>query len=497
MTAVTSSGQSGDVFDPWLYDFKWDVQTLTYSFPDDGSYYTYQPNFRVSELSEAQKDAVRRVFDEISSFTGLDFVEVTETSANEADLRFAQELGLGGAYAYLPTTASQGGDAFFGSGTADPQIGNEAYLYFSHEIGHAMGLEHGHEYPEFVATGLDSQEYTVVTYTDYVGDEDTFSYDSGLVDWAQSYQQLDIAAMQFLYGANFSSSGEVWSGDTVYTFDQDTGEMSINGMGQGTPAGNRIFRTIWDGHGEDTYDLSNYTTDLVIDLRPGEWSTFSTAQLADLDRFSTDPARIARGNVANARLYEGDTRSLVENAIGGVGDDEITGNQARNWLTGNQGADALWGGANRDTLSGGNDRDWLYGEDGRDRLRGQNGDDRLDGGAEDDVLIGGAGFDQMTGGTGADSFRFRDVEDSPLGARADQVLDFASGQDLVDLSELISGTFEIAIDSAFVGGGVASVKTREKDGRIVIQIDVDGDANTDMKIFLMETLSVSETDFLL
>ena len=92
MTAVTSSGQSGDVFDPWLYDFKWDVQTVTYSFPDDGSYYSYQPNFRVSELSEAQKDAVRRVFDEISSFTGLDFVEVTETSTNEADLRFYEAL---------------------------------------------------------------------------------------------------------------------------------------------------------------------------------------------------------------------------------------------------------------------------------------------------------------------------------------------------------------------------------------------------------------------
>lgn len=36
------------------------------------------------------------------------------------------------------------------------------------------------------------------------------------------------------------------------------------------------------GNGTDTYDLSNYTTNLILDLRPGEWSTFNMAQLAHL-----------------------------------------------------------------------------------------------------------------------------------------------------------------------------------------------------------------------
>ena len=45
--------------------------------------------------------------------------------------------------------------------------------------------------------------------------------------------------------------------------------MFIDGVGQGTPQANRIFRTIWDGNGIDTYDLSNYTTESAD--RPGPW----------------------------------------------------------------------------------------------------------------------------------------------------------------------------------------------------------------------------------
>ena len=69
---------------------------------------------------------------------------------------------------------------------------------------------------------------------------------------------FDIAAIQYMYGANYSHN----SGNTTYTFSQTTGEMFVDGVGQGTPQGNRIFRTIWDGNGIDTYDLSNYTTNL-------------------------------------------------------------------------------------------------------------------------------------------------------------------------------------------------------------------------------------------
>lgn len=523
MTAVTLTGTSTDVFDPWLSKYHWADGTLTYSFPTDGSTYDYMSTGSVTPLSISQQNAVRQILAEISSFTGINFVEVTESALTEGDLRFATDTSTSGAYAYLPTTSESGGDTFFGTLTDNPNIGNEAYLYFIHEIGHAMGLDHGHEYPSFVDTGFDSQEYTVLTYTDYVGDTDTFSFDSGVIDWAQSYMQLDIAAMQFLYGANYSTSGEVWSGNTTYSFDPLTGEMSINGAGQGTPAGNRIFRTIWDGDGEDTYDLSNYNTDLVVDLAPGGWLVLSDAQLADLNKLSTDAAFNAIGNVANALLVGGDNRALIENAIGGSGDDTMLGNDADNVLQGNGGKDLLkgkdgadklignggrdklFGGTGDDILEGGGGHDKLIGNNGQDLLLGGNGNDRLIGGSGkdklrgkdgNDTLEGGTGRDVIIGGGGEDVFVFNAANESKLGAKSDRIMDFASGTDVIDLSGLISGTLSLSIGGAFSGTGASAI-TKSSGGDTRVLVDVDGDGAADFRVVLEGTASLLADDFIL
>ena len=522
MTQTSATPFTTQVFNDWLGDRYWTPSTLTFSFPTSGSFYSYQSTNAVTSLSEAQKNAVRRTLEEIESFTGLNFVEVTETNSTEATLRFAKEFGLGGAYAYLPTVLEQGGDVFFGSGTTNPTPGNEAYLYFTHEIGHAMGLNHGHEFPAFVASGFDSQEYTVVTYTDYVGDTDTFSFDSGPIDWAQSYMQLDIAALQFMYGANYSSTGEIWSGNSVYTFNPLTGEMSINGVGQGAPAGNKIFRTIWDGNGNDTYDLSNYSDDLDIDLAPGAFSTFSQSQIADL--YQPAPGtELAAGNIANALLVGGDTRALIENAIGGSGWDSITGNEADNILTGNGGRDVLIGldgddrlvgNAGRDKLKGGADKDRLIGGNGNDDLRGgserdilsggnkddilmgQSGNDTLNGGAGNDLLNGGRGRDILIGGSGDDEFVFTSVHDSPQGNHADIIRDFVSGDDQINLQGISAGTLALSIGGSFDGINAMMI-TKQKGADLIVQADVDGDGTSDFKLTLENVSSVSASDFLL
>jgi serralysin len=98
--------------------------------------------------------------------------------------------------------------------------------------------------------------------------------------------------------------------------------------------------TIWDAGGEgDTYNFSNYATDLFVDLRPGGWTTVSQAQLADLDG---DPGtEMAAGNIANSLAVEtnGVIVNLIENVIGGVGHDRIFGNDADNTITGGGGND--------------------------------------------------------------------------------------------------------------------------------------------------------------
>ncbi len=122
--------------------------------------------------------------------------------------------------------------------------------------------------------------------------------------------------------------------------------------------------TIWDGGGNDTYDLSNYNTDLRVDLSPGGWTTTDPAQLANLGT-TADP-HFARGNIANALLYQNNSASLIENAIGGSGDDDIIGNAANNSLSGGAGKDTIHGGLGNDTLDGGTGADLLVGGMGND-----------------------------------------------------------------------------------------------------------------------------------
>ncbi|MEM1301048.1 MAG: M10 family metallopeptidase C-terminal domain-containing protein [Pseudomonadota bacterium] len=55
----------------------------------------------------------------------------------------------------------------------------------------------------------------------------------------------------------------------------------------------------------------------------------------------------------------------------------------------------------------------------------------MNGGADDDVIVGGTGFDLLTGGSGADVFVFDQAVDG------DTITDFNSGEDLLDISQLM------------------------------------------------------------
>ncbi len=371
MASTSFVGPTGTDIDGILWNAKWASTTITYSFPTSASFYgngygsLNETASGFEALDSSQIAAVEKLMGEIESFTGLNFVRMTETSFNHATLRFGMTNNTEGAHAYVPDTTNEAGDAWFRNDPLfdNPTLGGDAYNEgFMHELGHTLGLGHGHENNGYGALPYfkDSNEYSVMTYRDYIGDSTTDGNENETWGNAQSYMMLDIAALQHLYGADYSASGNVWSGDTVYTFSSTTGEMFINGVGQGTPGGNRVFRTIWDGHGTDTYDLSNYSTDFTtIDLRPGEFSTFSFVQRAALNG---SKGLQADGNLANALLHQGDTRSLIENAIGGSGIDRMTGNEGANTLVGNAGADTIDGGLGNDILSGGADDDLLLGD---------------------------------------------------------------------------------------------------------------------------------------
>lgn len=397
--SVTPVYSSGGVIDGILHSVKWDGPSLTYSFPTNSDQYSsyggYQP-FGFSQLNSFQIAAARASISTVQDFTNLTFVEIVESTSVHATLRFAGSNNTFTAEAYLPDSAGEEpGDMWFSPAYfSGPVVGNYAYCEgFIHELGHALGLVHGHDGANNPFGGLpynwDSQEYSVMTYRDYIGDNPAGYSDNETWGNPQSFMMLDIQALQYLYGADYGSTGSAGAGSTVYTFSTTTGEMFINGVGTGTPGGNRILRTIWDGNGIDTYDLRNYSTNMTIDLRPGFWSTFDRNQLADLDGDDNRLTHLAQGNVANALLFNGDVRSLIENAVGGYGNDLIVGNETSNTIYGMSGNDNIYGGAGDDFLYGGV------------------GDDNLDGGAGADTFDGWVGFDivfysQSTSGITAD-----------------------------------------------------------------------------------------------
>ena len=372
---------------------KWSTSTLTYSFPALSSTYEYtgETSNHFQAYNDAQKAAMRSVLAEYSSVANLTFVEVAETTTSHATLRFAETDAAPTAYAYYPGATAQAGDIWFNSSNGwydNPVAGNYGRFTFLHEVGHAVGLKHAHESDGFgpLPGSLNAMPSTVMSYLSYVGAPITGSYTNASTSYAQTLMASDMLAIQKIYGANYSTN----AGDTVYKWLPSSGTTFVNGVAQEATAGNIIFKTVWDGGGNDTYDLSAYTTQVSINLNPGCWTTTSSSQLANL---SGNGTILAPGNVANSYLYNNSTKSLIENAIGGAGDDMIIGNVVANTLSGRA---------------------------GNDIIKGFAGDDRLN---------GGLGIDMLTGGDGKDKFIFNNLADV-----GDTITDFKRGKDGIEIS---------------------------------------------------------------
>ncbi|MBM3605297.1 MAG: calcium-binding protein [Alphaproteobacteria bacterium] len=136
--------------------------------------------------------------------------------------------------------------------------------------------------------------------------------------------------------------------------------------------------------------------------------------------------------------YGRDIITGIEDAVGGLGNDTLSGNAQANILMGVGGHDRLSGRAGEDLLDGGA---------GNDRLDGGTGNDLLLGGGGDDLLLGGSGADTLRGGSGNDQL-FLDGGADVLegGAGTDWLIHLGSGGVSVDLGVTVAQDTGLGLD---------------------------------------------------
>jgi Ca2+-binding RTX toxin-like protein len=428
---------------------------------NDGIFYVYFAG--VGEIFDGatslgwtayERQQAMAALDTYSQFADLRFAVTTDQSLATFTLVTIESDELLGTF-NPPGTPNAGIGQFSITGfgwdrdgsTGGLEQGGYGFATLLHEFGHALGLAHPHDngggseimldvYEEFESYGLyglNQSVYTVMTYNDgwpfHPGSLNGWPPDDREnYGFAGTPMALDVAVIQQKYGASVSNRGD----NTYYL--PDTND-------QGT-----YYQVIWDSGGIDTIRYDG-TEDATIDL---------TA--ATLDYSPSGGGLVSHlANVFGGLSIAHGVR--IENAWGGLGSDDLTGNAAANQLTGWSGNDTLIGMGGNDTLNGGDGYDWLIGGNGHDTLIGGNISDTLEGGAgndslfgdaHDDVLDGGAGDDFLVGGSGVDSLDGGNNNDVLRGQAGSDELHGGDGDD--DLAGA-------ADDDRLVGGNGADTLT--------------------------------------
>jgi flagellin-like hook-associated protein FlgL len=381
------------------------------SVPYDSTVYSGRADLiaNATDIS-SQASNLDLAFAQWSGASGISFDKVDETSSsNVGEIRVAYSTQMGtttfggqaAAFAFYPTTSAIAGDAWFGApsviaNNASFAPGGYGFVTAVHEFGHAIGISH-----PFVegngsassATGTtlpsstDNRRHTIMSYNQlkaydrdrYVASVSVSSGGSGYsASWSYGQVQpttigvYDVAIAEYLYGAGSGTR----DGDSTYSYSD----------------GQVFIETIVDHGGTDTIDASAQTTSSIINLAPGSYSSIglrTTAEYAAEVATRVVDAAIAAGyqteagraadeafwtsyytstfnsqddgtntiyNTGNNDLYYLGQENLgiaysatIENAIGGSGDDTITGNTADNVLKGGSGDDVIDGGTGIDT----------------------------------------------------------------------------------------------------------------------------------------------------
>ncbi|CNE48079.1 metalloprotease [Yersinia rohdei] len=282
---------------------------IFYSFSQSYSLWesdiTYQQDAPIFPFNQQQIRQAKLAMQSCADAANIHFMETSQDNpANLLFLNYEQQDVTIAGYAYYP---GQGDFSplwinFAHCDAANPTQTSYSALILTHELGHTLGLKHTHNPDSY------TQQVSVMSYlSEQSSDADYLGHHPS------TPQMLDIAALQYLYGANPHTR----LGNTTYGFNSNSSREYLTANN----ASDILIFCVWDAGGIDTFDFSGYKQNQTINL-----NQLSFSDIGGL-----------KGNISIAADV------IIENAIGGDGDDNIKGNKADNRLTGGGGADQLWG----------------------------------------------------------------------------------------------------------------------------------------------------------
>ena len=304
--------------------------------------------------------------------------------------------------------------------------GGYGFITLIHELGHGMGLKHpfhGGVTNDTLFPGvrldqsgdlgnfaLDQGIYTMMAYNDgWVTAPQGPAPKGGDYGFEGTPMALDVAALQSLYGPNTNFH----SGDDTYVLPDS------NGAGT-------YYSCIWDTGGDNTIEYLG-PKDAVINLNAAT--------------LTYGPG--AGGYVSYVRgVYGGYTIAngvMIQNAIGGSGNDSITGNNGNDFLKGGTGANTIVGGTGINVIVSG----------GTDLIAANGTDDIALNGPAATVVSGGA--DTITGGAGSYSVSANANATDSVFLESGKLL-FANGD---GASTVVGGSGSVTLFGG-IGGGVFS-----------------------------------------